>query len=104
MENDLSSAEDFDDVVPAEDVVPDKTKNKHWDRKLELIKDLKRSVGTVRTGKTNLNVVVIGTTGCGKSSFINTALTSFRQDKWQLYSTVGKNSGNITNITQHFKR
>ncbi|CAC5360367.1 unnamed protein product [Mytilus coruscus] len=97
MDSDSSSVDDFDDVVL------NKTKNKHWDRKLELINDLKKAVGTVQTGKKNLNVVVIGTTGCGKSSFINTALTSFRQDKWQLYSTVGKNSGNITNITQHFK-
>ncbi|XP_063409103.1 uncharacterized protein LOC134692575 [Mytilus trossulus] len=73
------------------------------DKKLELIGKLKKTVGTVQTGKKNLNVVVIGTAGCGKSSFINTALTSFRQDKWRLYSTVGKSSGNTTNITQHFK-
>lgn len=98
MESDSSSAEDFNEVAP------DKTKNKYWDKKLELIGKLKKTVGTVQTGKKNLNVVVIGTAGCGKSSFINTALTSFRQDKWRLYSTVGKSSGNTTNITQHFKR
>ncbi|XP_071145814.1 uncharacterized protein [Mytilus edulis] len=97
MNNDSSSAEDVNDVVP------DKSRNRYWGRKLELIKDLKKSVGTVKNAKKNLNVVVLGTKGCGKSSFLNTVFTSFREDTWRLYSTVGKNSGNITNITQHFK-
>lgn len=44
MENELSSADNCDDVVP------DKTKDTHWKRKLELIEDIKK---TVDSGKTN---------------------------------------------------
>ncbi|CAC5413318.1 unnamed protein product [Mytilus coruscus] len=97
MENEFSSAEEFDDVVP------DKTKDKHWKRKLKLIKAIRETVGSVDSGKRILNVAIIGTKGCGKSSFINTVLTSFRKDKWQLYSKVGMNNGTLSGITQHFE-
>ncbi|CAG2250301.1 unnamed protein product [Mytilus edulis] len=97
MEYDLSSAEESDDVVP------DKTKDTNWKRKLELIKDIRETVGTVKSSNQVLNIAVIGTKGCGKSSFINTVLTSFRKDKWQMYSTVGMNSGTMSSITQHFR-
>ncbi|XP_071147443.1 uncharacterized protein [Mytilus edulis] len=99
MENEFSSAEDGDDVLP------DKTKDKEYKRKVKekLIKSIRKSVGTVESGKQVLNVAVIGAKGCGKSSFINTVIASLRKDKWQLYSKVGMNSGGLSSITQHFR-
>ncbi|CAG2234967.1 unnamed protein product [Mytilus edulis] len=101
MANEMSDDE-RDNVV--QDNTKDKTRDPLWKWKLNLIKDIRESVGTVESGKNILNVAVIGNKGCGKSSFINTLLTSLRKDKWQLYAQVGMNNGNISSITRHLKR
>ncbi|XP_071147423.1 uncharacterized protein [Mytilus edulis] len=97
MENEFSSAEDGDGVFQ------NKTKDEEYKRKVKLIKSIRKSVGTVESGKQVLNVAVIGAKGCGKSSFINTVIASLRKDKWQMYSKVGMNSGGLSSITQHFR-
>ncbi|XP_048777138.1 uncharacterized protein LOC125681198 [Ostrea edulis] len=42
------------------------------------------------------NVAIIGTPGSGKSSFINSVITSFSKDCWREWTSVGNAQGNFT--------
>ena len=73
---------------------------------MQLIDELKRICGTSAPDKKPLNILVVGTPGCGKSSFINTVMASVRSDKWVPYAAVGDTEigGDISNVTNHFQR
>lgn len=73
----------------------------HLEKKRKLIDDMKRSVNS---SKKILNIAVLGLAGCGKSSFINTAITSMRTDKWNQHAKAGRNSQNTSSITHHYSR
>ena len=75
-------------------------------RKEQLIRELKTICGISGSKKKPLNILVIGSPGSGKSSFINTAIASVRTDNWVQCFSVGDidNGGISSHITNHFQR
>ncbi|XP_033758622.1 uncharacterized protein LOC117340940 [Pecten maximus] len=72
-----------------------------------LISKLKGVVGRSDEGRCPRNIVLIGSPGCGKSSFINSYAASIADDYWREYAfSGGKGSGKGTadQITVRIKR
>lgn len=63
-------------------------KQKGWGNKQKLIEICQKEVGTISSGKRPLNIAIIGSQGCGKSSLLNTIFACFNDDKWRELAAV----------------
>lgn len=78
----------------------DSTKRKGWDNKQKLIKICQKEVGTISSGKRPLNIAIIGSHGCGKSSLLNTIYASFNDEKWKEIAESGSFGGLAKQVSQ----
>ncbi|CAC5400667.1 unnamed protein product [Mytilus coruscus] len=78
----------------------DSTKGKGWDDKQKLIKICQEEVGTISSRKRPLNIAIIGSHGCGKSSLLNTIFASFSDGKWKEIAEHGSFGGLGKQVSQ----
>ncbi|CAG2210711.1 unnamed protein product [Mytilus edulis] len=76
-----------------------------YSEKLRLLSKCRKLVGNNRQGRSPLNIAVIGQTGCGKSSFLNTVFASFNTDSWWEIAKSGffKIEGPQLHYTERFR-
>ncbi|XP_076071114.1 uncharacterized protein LOC143042600 [Mytilus galloprovincialis] len=76
-----------------------------YSEKLRLLSDCQDLVGNDRQGRSPLNIAIIGQTGCGKSSFLNTVFASLNTDCWREIATSGffKIEGPQLHCTERFR-
>ncbi|XP_052062882.1 uncharacterized protein LOC127702639 [Mytilus californianus] len=97
----LSKKEDSDSDIDIGSLLEiDSTKKKGWDEKQKLIKICQNEAGTISSGKRPLNIAIIGSHGCGKSSFLNTIFASFSDGKWKEMTQQGSYGGLGKQISQ----
>jgi predicted GTPase len=58
--------------------------------KTQLIQQCTDAVGNELDGRRPLNIAVIGTPGCGKSSFLNTIFASFKNNDRACWREIAK--------------
>ncbi|XP_071126490.1 uncharacterized protein [Mytilus edulis] len=88
-------------------VARDPRKDKHFDRKQELLWNCKGKAGKVGQGKQPLVIAVIGPPGCGKSSFLNTIFAAFSHDHWTeraKYGEFGRRDKQVTRRLTSFQK
>lgn len=73
--------------------------------KVKLIQDCQAFVTTTSV-RSPLNIAVIGQTGAGKSSFLNTVFASLNTDSWREIAPFGffKQKGSQLHYTERFRR
>ncbi|XP_063440778.1 uncharacterized protein LOC134721605 [Mytilus trossulus] len=97
----VSKTEDSDSDIDIGSLLEiDSTKKKGWDDKQKLIKICQKEVGTISSGKRPLNIAIIGSHGCGKSSLLNTIFASFSDEKWKELAAHGSYGGLGKQISQ----
>ncbi|CAC5415733.1 unnamed protein product [Mytilus coruscus] len=100
----LSKTEDSDshdsDIDIGSLLEIDSTKKKGWNDKQKLIKICQEEVGTISSGKRPLNIAIIGSHGCGKSSLLNTIFASFSDKKWKEIAEHGSYGGLGKQVSQ----
>ncbi|VDI17052.1 Hypothetical predicted protein [Mytilus galloprovincialis] len=76
-----------------------------YSEKLGLIFECQSLVGDDRQGRSPLNIAIIGQTGCGKSSFLNTVFASLNTDCWRDIARSGffKIEGPQLHCTERFR-
>ncbi|VDI67936.1 Hypothetical predicted protein [Mytilus galloprovincialis] len=84
-------------------VARDPRKDKHFDRKQELLWNCKGKAGKVGQGKKPLVIAVIGPPGCGKSSFLNTIFAAFSHDCWTEHAKYGEFGRRDKQVTRRLK-
>ncbi|XP_076070517.1 uncharacterized protein LOC143042147 [Mytilus galloprovincialis] len=84
-------------------VARDPRKDKHFDRKQELLWNCKGKAGKVGQGKQPLVIAVIGPPGCGKSSFLNTIFAAFSHDHWSEHAKYGEFGRRGKQVTRRLK-
>ncbi|XP_063416128.1 uncharacterized protein LOC134697770 [Mytilus trossulus] len=84
-------------------VATDPRKDKHFDRKQELLWNCKGKAGKVGQGKQPLVIAVIGPPGCGKSSFLNTIFAAFSHDCWTENAKHGEFGSRDKQVTKRLK-
>ncbi|XP_052076024.1 uncharacterized protein LOC127714103 [Mytilus californianus] len=84
-------------------VARDPRKDKHFDRKQELLWNCKGKVGKFGQGKDPLVIAVIGPPGCGKSSFLNTIFAAFSHDHWSEHAKYGEFGRRGKQVTRRLK-
>ncbi|CAC5391403.1 unnamed protein product [Mytilus coruscus] len=85
----------------------DNTQKKGWASKQRLIKMCQDEVGTLCHGKRPLNIAIIGLSGCGKSSFLNTIFASFSDKNWKqiaLHGNFGQTGNQVTQSLISYKK
>ncbi|XP_052062875.1 uncharacterized protein LOC127702638 isoform X3 [Mytilus californianus] len=98
----LSKTEDSEDDIDIGSLLEiDSTKKKGWDDKQKLIEICQKEVGTISSGKRPLNIAIIGSHGCGKSSLLNTIFASFSDEKWKELAAHGSYGGLGKQISQN---
>ncbi|CAC5388581.1 unnamed protein product [Mytilus coruscus] len=98
----LSKTEDSDSDIDIGSLLEiDSTKKNGWDDKQKLIKICQKEVGTISSGKRPLNIAIIGSHGCGKSSLLNTIFASFSDEKWKELAAHGSHGGLGKQISQN---
>lgn len=85
-------------------IARDPRKDKHFDRKQELLWNCKGKVGRKNTGRQPQVIAVIGPPGCGKSSFLNTVFAAFSNDHWEEHAKYGDFGNRGKQYTIKFKR
>lgn len=77
-----------------------------YSEKLKLLSKCRKLVGNDRQGRSPLNIAIIGQTGCGKSSFLNTVFASLNTDCWRDIARSGffKIEGPQLHCTERFRR
>ncbi|CAG2251128.1 unnamed protein product [Mytilus edulis] len=101
----VSKTEDSDSDIEIGSLLEiDSTKKKGWDDKQKLIKICQKEVGTISSGKRPLNIAIIGSHGCGKSSLLNTIFASFSDEKWKELAAHGSHGGLGKQISQNLIR
>ncbi|XP_071127093.1 uncharacterized protein [Mytilus edulis] len=76
-----------------------------YSKKLKLLSKCQKLVGNDRQGRPPLNIAIIGQTGCGKSSFLNTVFASLNTDCWRDIARSGffKIEGSQLHCTERFR-
>ncbi|XP_063416368.1 uncharacterized protein LOC134698009 [Mytilus trossulus] len=76
-----------------------------YSEKLRLLSKCRKLVGNDRQGRSPLNIAIIGQTGCGKSSFLNTVFASLNTDCWRDIARSGffKIEGPQLHCTERFR-
>ncbi|XP_076071107.1 uncharacterized protein LOC143042595 isoform X2 [Mytilus galloprovincialis] len=76
-----------------------------YSMKLKLLSECQKLVGNDRQGRPPLNIAIIGQTGCGKSSFLNTVFASLNTDCWRDIARSGffKIEGPQLHCTERFR-
>ncbi|XP_076111632.1 uncharacterized protein LOC143079891 [Mytilus galloprovincialis] len=98
----VSKTEDSDSDIEIGSLLEiDNTKKKGWGDKQKLIKICQKEVGTISSGKRPLNIAIIGSHGCGKSSLLNTIFASFSDEKWKELAAHGSHGGLGKQISQN---
>ncbi|CAG2230148.1 unnamed protein product [Mytilus edulis] len=102
----VSKTEDSDSDIEIGSLLEiDSTKKKGWDDKQKLIKICQKEVGTISSGKRPLNIAIIGSHGCGKSSLLNTIFASFSDEKWKELAAHGSHGLVLKQSNMmHFKK
>ena len=85
-------------------VARDPRKDKHFERKQELLWNCKKKVGRISEHRQPLTIAVIGPPGSGKSSFLNTVFAAFSNDHWEEYAKYGDFSEMGRHFTRRLKR